>query len=169
MEKGFTLVEILLVIAIIGLLAMMVIIGLNPVEKINRARYANVLTTLTEIEKTAFLFNLNYGRWPQDAYPDCEPGPGHECELVTNGYLSWPEPICGGNWSYDWEYWQDPAANGAEGVSVTLRNTHDPFTSTNAKFYICIYDESGNNCLNYVDGGGTNILAPTLNAITCHE
>jgi len=38
MEKGFTLVELLIVIALIGVLAVAVLAAINPLEQLNRAR-----------------------------------------------------------------------------------------------------------------------------------
>lgn len=48
-QKAFTLVELLIVIAIIGILAVAVLIGLDPVEQVNRANDVKLVTASGEI------------------------------------------------------------------------------------------------------------------------
>ncbi len=47
--KGFTLVELLIVIAIIGVLAVVVLVAINPVEQLAKTRDAGRLSTVTQV------------------------------------------------------------------------------------------------------------------------
>ena len=49
LKKGFTLVELLIVIAILGTLAVVVLIALNPVQQLARTRDAGRQSTVTQL------------------------------------------------------------------------------------------------------------------------
>ncbi len=61
-EKGFTLVEMMVVIVIIGLLAAVVIVNVMPAA--DKARSTRVETDLARIEETVQMYRLNNGRYP---------------------------------------------------------------------------------------------------------
>ena len=48
-QKAFTLVELLIVIAIIGILAVAILVGLDPIEQVNRANDTKLVTASGEI------------------------------------------------------------------------------------------------------------------------
>lgn len=65
-QKGFTLVELLIVIVIIGILAGVLIAVINPTAQQNRARDAGVQATMNKVALAVEGFNSAYGRTPND-------------------------------------------------------------------------------------------------------
>src|SRR3989344_2123391 len=61
-KKGFTLIEMLVVIAVIGLLASMVLLGLGGARP--AARDARRISDLRQLQAVLELFNQGYGRYP---------------------------------------------------------------------------------------------------------
>ncbi len=52
LQKGFTLVELIIVIAIIGVLAAVLITIIDPLDKINSANDSGVVSTLTQVGRS---------------------------------------------------------------------------------------------------------------------
>jgi prepilin-type N-terminal cleavage/methylation domain-containing protein len=63
-KKGFTLLEILLVIAAIGILAAIVLVAINPTRQINQARQAAVNSDKNTIEKALQQALIDTGSYP---------------------------------------------------------------------------------------------------------
>ena len=63
-RKGFTLLEILLVIAAIGILAAIVLVAINPTRQINQARQAGINSEENAIEKALQQFLIDTGSYP---------------------------------------------------------------------------------------------------------
>ena len=61
-SRGFTLVELLIVITIIGILAVAVLAAINPIEQINKSRDASAKAAASELVNA-------YDRWVL-SYPD---------------------------------------------------------------------------------------------------
>lgn len=96
-KKGFTLVEILIVVAIIGLLAGLAVPSILAANRQSRARiFANDLRIASDAF-TSFIFEND--QYPKDQYPT-------EVPSGMSGYLSnfpWSEKTAiGGHW--DWDY-----------------------------------------------------------------
>lgn len=69
-KKGFTLIELLLVVAVIGILSVIIIIGVNPTQRMAEARDAQRKTYLKNLQtalETYYVKNLSYpttsGTW----------------------------------------------------------------------------------------------------------
>jgi len=60
-NKGFTLLEILLVIAAIGILAAIVLVSINPNRQINQIRATNVRSDLNTLYKALEQYNIDNG------------------------------------------------------------------------------------------------------------
>jgi prepilin-type N-terminal cleavage/methylation domain-containing protein len=63
-KKGFTLLEILLVIAAIGILASIVLVAINPTRQINQARQATINNDKNTIEKALQQRLIDTGSYP---------------------------------------------------------------------------------------------------------
>ena len=64
MKKAFTLVELLIVIAIIGILAVGILIALDPVEQTRKATDANTLETAGEVKNATERHFVSRTCWP---------------------------------------------------------------------------------------------------------
>jgi len=64
-KKGFTLVELLIVIAILGTLAVVVLIALNPVQQLARTRDSGRISTVSQLGHAVEAFaTVNNGIYP---------------------------------------------------------------------------------------------------------
>ena len=68
---GFTMIELLIVIAVLGVLAVAVLATLNPIEQINRGRDTSSRSDAEQLLSAIDRYNANKGLWPwQDAASD---------------------------------------------------------------------------------------------------
>jgi prepilin-type N-terminal cleavage/methylation domain-containing protein len=72
MKRGFTLIEILIVVAIIAILASVVLVGLGPTQQAGRD--ARRLSDLRSVQNALELFYSKCGFYPGTAAPTCTAG-----------------------------------------------------------------------------------------------
>jgi len=95
LEKGFTLVELLIVIALIGVLAVAVLAAINPLEQLNRAR-----DTGMESDASQLLAAIDRFYAAQEKFPWVyQPGAGCDnCQTDNDdlfGFVSADDPAVG--------------------------------------------------------------------------
>jgi type IV pilus assembly protein PilA len=89
-SRGFTLLEILLVVAIIAILAGIVIIAINPARQLALTRNAQRLSALREIDSAMQQYYIDNGAYPASSTPTTL------TEICNTGATSSPSGIaCG--------------------------------------------------------------------------
>ena len=83
--KGFTLVELLIVIAIIGVLAVVVLVAINPIEQLAKTRDSGRISTVTQVGHAIQAYYTSHATTALP-YP-VELGPW-STNLTTSGELS---------------------------------------------------------------------------------
>lgn len=118
-EEGFTLIEIIIVIALLAILSSVVFFVVKPFELIEETRYERAVTELTQIGKALELWVTIEGQYPPDVNRDLPNG----IEKYLNTAPIWPKGPYPGS-VYDYDNWSDqtcidPEASGS--VQITLR------------------------------------------------
>ena len=86
-SSSFTLIELLIVVAIIGILAALIIVSLNTV--LPKSRDAQRISDLNQIQKAVNMYYVDNGR-----YPPLFGGPGAPgCTAITSAPTGWLAPI----------------------------------------------------------------------------
>jgi len=71
LPKGFTMIELLIVIAVLGILAIAVLAAINPIEQINRGRDTGSRSDAEQLLSAIDRYNASQMLWPwQDASTD---------------------------------------------------------------------------------------------------
>jgi prepilin-type N-terminal cleavage/methylation domain-containing protein len=149
MKKGFTVLELLIVIAIIGILASVIIPSVNSARgKATKSRATGEMKSMaTALE----LYKSDHsGDYPPDASRNIPPG--IEPYLAENDLDNWPDAPWPGS-VYDWENWADPDFPGERIYQISIRfcpagGTIDTCTfpdepwavgfDTQSSFYYCV-------------------------------
>jgi len=105
-NQGFTLLEILLVIAAIGILASIVIVAINPLKQIGKTRNAARYSNINTIQKALDQYYIANGRYPEGILTEyqeiCVDGDITECvdlnELVPTYIAEIPKDPQGGGY-----------------------------------------------------------------------
>lgn len=91
-QTGFTIVELLIVIVVIGILAAITVVAYNGVQ--SRALDTTRLGDISKIQKALELYKIDKG-----VYPNANPDPASWERSTTNpsGFMSSLQPYMGGN------------------------------------------------------------------------
>jgi general secretion pathway protein G len=97
---GFTLVELLIVIALLGVIATIVIAAINPIEQANRASDAGMKADASQIVSAIQRYYASHSQFPWQA-TSCSTNGGSQCLLSSDTvfpFISADDPsvgICG--------------------------------------------------------------------------
>ena len=71
LNKGFTLLELLIVISIIGILATILYIAIDPQARVNQAKATGIVQEMLDIKHAVSFFVLDTGQFPNSCRLDC--------------------------------------------------------------------------------------------------
>ncbi len=115
--SGFTIIELLVVIGIIGLLASIVLISLGTARE--KGYYARALEEFHSMATALELYKNDHGGdYPPDASRSMPPG--LEPYLATGAAQLWPDGPWPGS-TYDWDNWDDPDHPGEKIYQISIR------------------------------------------------
>lgn len=110
-KRGFTLVEIMVVVVIIGLLASIAIPGFTQSRQSSVA--SRMASDIKKFSDQFAVYNLREGDWPADGLPAGIPA---GMETLENG--SWAETTAiGGNWDWDYDVFGITAGVSIQGLT----------------------------------------------------
>jgi prepilin-type N-terminal cleavage/methylation domain-containing protein len=100
LAQGFTLVELLIVIALLGVIATIVISAINPIEQANRASDAGKKADASAIVSAINRYSVSHGYFPWND-PICTTNGGTQCPTTSDAvfpFVSGNDPsvgVCG--------------------------------------------------------------------------
>jgi len=123
-RRGFTIVELLIVIVIIAILAAITIVAYNGIQQ--RSRVTALWTSITQVNKSFRLYLTNKGdtTWPNDTgfvgVGTSNPTLQQIINATSFGNFMQHPPSQGTNWFYDNDNDTYPAAGMTGGVNICL-------------------------------------------------
>ncbi len=97
-QKGFTLVELLIVIAVLGVLAVGLILAINPGDKIKAANDSNVLTDISTLAKASSSYAISHnGNYPTTLAALTTSGELKALPTAPSGYTAYALTVSGAN------------------------------------------------------------------------
>lgn len=162
LNKGFTLVELLIVIVIIGILSIAIFAAIDPIDQTRRGQDTATRSFATQISQAITRYYANNGSYP---WTDVEPS-----ATALNELLGTDKPIStlvsAGELNQNFEQIAKPYADKifvtesqTEGVSVCFKPASKAFKTDPNN----IYDKQGTSTL---QSGGTPTCRGTTD--TCH-
>ncbi|MDC0449245.1 type II secretion system GspH family protein [bacterium] len=140
--KGFTLLELVVTIAIVGVVSGAIILAVNPAEAREKSRKAAAEKSLVNMAKAATIFAAEHFYYAPDTARGVAP------EFVN--YMSPPAldsgPFPGS--SYDWDNWVGQTCwdGSTGGIQVSLRDINDYQDKTNYVLYYVISGQGIPHC-----------------------
>ena len=104
MNKGFTLIEVLVVMVIVGILAASTIVAVNPMRNINQAKDANVKSDMSQIIHGLKAYQTADGRYPNVGNPPLQN------LVVSKDFDALPKQPDGTNYQYQRSTTCDPSS-----------------------------------------------------------
>lgn len=83
LSKGFTLVELLIVIALLGVIATIVIAAINPIEQANRASDAGMKADASQMISAIQRYYTTHNQYPWQA-ASCATNGGTQCQVTSD-------------------------------------------------------------------------------------
>ena len=88
--RGFTIVELLIVIVIIAILATITIVAFNGIQ--DRARYTSMQSDIKGLRKAIEMYKVDHGEYPNSDNCESEPRPGGGYEAsYENEWCGWSQ------------------------------------------------------------------------------
>ena len=143
-ENAFTLLELLIVMAIIAILSTVTFLTINPRELTEKSRTSSAKESLQHIANAANIYAANYGMYPPDEVRNI---PQAFIEFLAPG--AWP----GGPFPdsvYDWDNWSNSTCwDGSTGIiQITLRDINDYEDKEDYTFYYVLQGQGIPHCMN---------------------
>jgi prepilin-type N-terminal cleavage/methylation domain-containing protein len=147
--RGFTIVELLIVVVVIAILATITIVSYNGITK--RAQQASILAQVDHFEKSIRMYKETYGEWPLMPTSVGQ----HNWACLGTGYINtatMPANSC----------WTDNDGNAMVSTSSTLNNALLEFVQGDSKIDTHEIATSGSSRFRGIVYDATNSASPTL-------
>ena len=110
-EHGFTLLELLIVCAVIGVIANLVIPGLYA--SLYRAKAAKIIEDYNVLRSSVHQYYVDSSAWPADGSPGVQPP---ELAQYLQSRIIWNHT----DYQYDWELWETSSGNPTQPATEVL-------------------------------------------------